>query len=123
MPEPGVTPQPEFQRGTGPEALDFGAASAANDFLGPMFLDDDFDEDEDEFLPSGEEEEFIFGPSQRPAEPITAGAPFGPGPDVGRVRSETDESFVNRLAESFLARTDAGPEAKAWAKRRLESGE
>lgn len=114
MPEAGRTPDPVFERGS---SLDYGDATQAND-LAELF-DDGTVEDEELYVPVGEEEEFLFGPTERPAEPLTAGAPFGPGPAVARSAVEDDEQFSLRVAETIIANPDTGPEAKAWARRRL----
>lgn len=104
MPRAGTTPEPEFRRGSGPRALPKGAAQAANeleDELMPFdqqLLDVEDDDEEDEFVPSNEEDAFIFGPSGRPDEPITAGLPMGAGPNVSSLPFETREEFVNRVA-------------------------
>ena len=71
-----------------------------------------------EFTPRGEEEEFLFGTTDRPAEPITAGAPFGPGPDVSRHAVESDDQLADRMAEQIVAK-GGSKEALAWARRRL----
>jgi len=39
-------------------------------------------EDPVDFTPAGEDEQFLYSPTDRPGEPVTAGAPFGPGPDA-----------------------------------------
>lgn len=41
----------------------------------------------------------LFEPSERPAEPITAGAPFGPGPSLVPLPHETSRSFAIRVAQ------------------------
>ena len=100
MPRPGSTPSPAFKRG---KSLAYGQAGAANDAM--------------EYVPQGEEEEFLFGPTDRPAEPLTAGAPFGQGADVSKYALEDDEQLADRVAEMILAK-GGSREAVAWARRR-----
>lgn len=84
------------------------------------FVDEaEIDDEVDEFVPAGEEEEFIFGPTMRPEEPITQGAPFGAGADLPRLAIETEDQFATRVANMILGNQQAGRESKAWARRRL----
>jgi hypothetical protein len=118
MPEAGRTPEPSFERGSGPDALDYGDAAQANALMG--FVDEaELDDEGDQFVPSGEEEDFIFGPSGRPDEPITQGAPFGPGTDLPRLAIENEDQFATRVAQMIIGNQQAGKESKAWARRRL----
>lgn len=119
MPEAGRTPEPAFERGTGPDMLDYGDAEAANALLG--FVDDaELDDDDDEFVPAGEEESFIFGPTDRPEEPLTQGAPIGPGSDFLRFSYESDDQFTRRVAEQIISLPTAPGEARGFARRLLE---
>ncbi len=51
-------------------------------------------------------DEVIMSPTSRPDEPITAGAPFGPGPNFVRLPSEDDRTFMLRVADE-LSTSDA----------------
>ena len=55
----------------------------------------------------------LFAPTERPNEPITAGAPFGPGPGPAVRRAPT-----GRLAETLsrLASSDDSGTLAAWAR-------
>ncbi len=44
-----------------------------------------------------------MAPSSRPEEPITAGAPFGSGPNYVRLSSEDERTFMLRVAEDLEA--------------------
>lgn len=97
MPEPGQTPQPAFERG---DELAYGEATEANalsDALDEQ-LAEEFADDDEEDAPAGMEEEFLYGPSDRPGEPISAGASFGPGPDASRFGYESDQALLERVA-------------------------
>lgn len=96
----GQTPTPQFKRGS---ALPYGVATRAN---------------EAEFMPQGEEEQFLFGLTDRPSEPLTAGAPFGPGPDISKHAVETEDQLADRVAELLIAK-GGSKESVAWARRRL----
>lgn len=113
MPRPGSVRQPEYQRSTD---LAYGEATAANrqpTERKPLPIDM-------EAGPLGPEEQFLFSPTSRPDEPITAGAPFGPGPNAVVPRSEKRSDFVKRVAgglppeklppkvAEFLRRAQAG---------------
>jgi len=43
----------------------------------------------------------LFGPSQRPDEPITEGAPFGPGSNFVPSPFEDDRAFMLRVADEI----------------------
>ena len=96
MPRPGSTPSPRFKRGG--NSLPYGVAGAANEAM--------------EYKPVGEEEEFIFGRTDRPMEPITAGAPFGPGPDIAPQAPEGAGEFLARVTESMTQ--SATPEVQKF---------
>ena len=58
-------------------------------------------------------ENFLFGPTQRAAEPVTAGAPFGPGP--GQFSPQEVPAAVRRslpLLQSLAADPDAPPQLR-----------
>lgn len=99
MPRPGEAPQPQFKRG---KSLAYGQATAGNRGLA----------DVPDFQPSGEEEEFLYGPTDRPGEPVTAGAPFGPGPDVPSRGPEGPQEFLQRVAQTLP--TNASPEVQKF---------
>jgi hypothetical protein len=67
--------------------------------------------------PSTPETDFLFGPSDRPDEPITAGVPVGPGPDVTRRLYETDEQFLGRVARTLVSAPGADRSLQAFAKK------
>jgi hypothetical protein len=55
----------------------------------------------------------LFAPTERPDEPITAGAPFGPGPGP-----QAQQRPAGRLAETLgkLAQSDDSGTLAAWAR-------
>jgi len=112
MPEAGRTPSAEFKRGD--NNLAYGDATYANELLG---LSEPDDSDLEEFVPAGDEDEFLFGATDRPAEPVTTGAPVGPGADFTRFSVESDRDFRRRVAESILSRPGVSKDTKAWAAR------
>jgi hypothetical protein len=59
----------------------------------------------------------LFGPSRRPDEPITAGAPFGAGPGAVRFAHETDRQFLRRVADDLAASPDAPKDVQRFAER------
>lgn len=117
MPQPGDVRAPEYKAG---ESLPWGGATQANraDRAPSLFTPDTPPP------PATPEDQFIFGPTMRPNEPVTAGAPFGPGPMAPSVgpRNIPDSQFlrdaVARMApqqqslpprvQEFLSRVEAG---------------
>lgn len=64
-------------------------------------------------------EDILFAPTDRPHEPITAGAPFGPGPSFTRYAHESDEDFKMRVAAQLLSSPVASSRVKSFATRIL----
>lgn len=48
-------------------------------------------------------DEALFGPTMRPSEPLTTGAPFGPGANFIPRPDEDDRSFTLRVADTLEA--------------------
>lgn len=110
MPEAGRTPTAQYERG---DSLAYGQASAANQLAGlaaPV-------REPEPYAPTGDEEEFLYSQTDRPAEPLTQGVPAGPGADFTRHAIETDDDFKHRVAASILSRPGVSRETKAWATR------
>lgn len=115
MPEPGQVRQPEYRQGG---SLPYGEASQLNALMGLMPPP----EEDDAYQPQGDEESFLFGPTDRPDEPITAGLPFGEGPDVSREDARSDADLLTQVSRLLSERPDAPKEVKAFA-RRVARGE
>ena len=77
------------------------------------------DEAADFAQPTGKDA-LLFGPTNRPLEPVTAGAPFGPGA-TSSLRLD-DDALVRRFVDEMAARRDAPEEIKSFA-RRVARGE
>ena len=91
------------------QGLPYGANALVNDMSEDIpdddeFVDDDFDEIGD-FQPVDDDEAFLFSPTDRPDEPITAGLPFGDGPNmpISAIRGETKQDFALRVANELTA--------------------
>lgn len=114
MPRPGEVRTPSFQRG---EELPQGAATEVESLLAalPLPPEDDQDFEEEEFQPANDEEAFLLSASDRPSEPITAGAPFGPGRDFPTGAFESESDLRDRIASEFEASDSA--ELRAYALR------
>jgi hypothetical protein len=69
---------------------------------------------------SGGYDEALFAPSHRPDEPLTQGAPFGPGADFTPYSYESDQEFMARVARE-LDTPDAPREVRDFV-RRLRQG-
>jgi hypothetical protein len=76
-------------------------------------------DDEEEYTPSSPEEEFLLSASDRPAEPLTAGAPFGAGPDASRYGFTSNEGLLRSVAERALADPALDPTARTFFSRVL----
>jgi hypothetical protein len=59
-------------------------------------------------------DEALFAPTDRPDEPITAGVPFGPGPGITRLPSETDRAFALRVADLLEQRPEVSERLRAY---------
>lgn len=109
MPRPGqIVPR-------APEGSEHGATAALQRLAGavrvpretralPVEIEDDLNDGYDEAL---------FAGSARPDEPITAGAPFGPGPLALRRSLETDRAYMLRIAD-ILERSSVSRELAAY---------
>lgn len=113
MPEAGRTPTPAIKQG---DSLAYGEAAAANALMhlapSPGVVEDDI-----AYEPTGDAEDFIYGGSDRPMEPITAGAPFGSGPSAPLGAFQTDSDVVRSVASRIETSPTASAETKAWAAR------
>ena len=69
--------------------------------------------------PQNDIEAGLFGPTRLPDQPITAGAPFGPGP-MGIPPASADDRLLTFVRS--LATDDAPDEVRSFADR-LERGE
>lgn len=116
----GQTPTPQYKRGKGADSLSYGEAVSANDMLAQMAPP--MEDGSELYQPSGPEEEFLFGPTDRPNEPITAGAPFGPGPLAPKGSFRTERAQVATVAELVRTNPQVSAEARAWAAR-VQAGE
>lgn len=114
----GQTPTPQIKRG---KDLPYGEATTANEMLGQLAPTPGI-QDAATYQPQGNTEGYIYGPTDRPTEPITAGAPFGPGPAAPIGSFQTDSDVVANVAAQIAASPAAGKDAKAWANR-VKAGE
>lgn len=69
-----------------------------------------------EFQPADNTEAFLYGPTDRPSEPVTAGAPFGPGPDAPLTAAPTPQQFVQNVIAT-IPQDSLDPEVAAFARR------
>ena len=111
MARAGETPTAQFQRG---DQLDYGAASAANSLMG---LVPPPENPQDQFQPRNDQERFLTSPTDRPNEPLSAGAPFGPGAPGLRNMGESDAQVVARVTAQAAEDPAAPPVLRAFAKR------
>ena len=100
----GDVPAPAYKRGD--NNLPTGSVGGLNDAAA-------------EFQPQTPQDQFIFGPTSRPEEPVTHGLPFGPGagPIIRSPESDTDKRKA--LAYELLNSPNSGTETKRLAKRML----
>lgn len=111
MPRAGTTPQPAF------EAQGYGTAQQANDLAGMFPFASDSSAPVEDYQPQTPEEKFLFGPSDRPNEPITHGAPFGAGSSHAPAAYESDDALISRVATQVASSPTANPDLKAFAAR------
>lgn len=109
----GQTPGPAYKQGDMPvgsvsDITDLEQAYPFAEMTGP---------EDQPFTPSTPQEKFLFGPTDRPNEPITHGAPFGAGPAYPATAFESDDALLQRVAEQIGGLPTAAPELKAFAAR------
>jgi hypothetical protein len=63
-------------------------------------------EEEEDFGSLDEEDDLVFGPSERPDEPLEAGMPFGDGPDIPKAAIIDPKERLRRFASSAAATSD-----------------
>jgi len=107
----GETPTPAYERGT---ELPYGAAAAANRRF--TAIEEPPLPPEEEFKPATPQEAFLFSPTDRPNEPASHGAPFGPGADYTPYEYESDQDFLARVAGE-LDTPDASREVRDFVRR------
>ncbi len=110
----GRTPEPQIKQGKGPEALPWGEAAQVNDAIGLIPPPD-----ENNFTPQGDAESFLFSPTDRPNEPVTAGQPYGAGPAAMAGQHESDDQFVARIAAQVKQDPAAPKSLRQFAERAL----
>lgn len=120
MPRPGQTPGPAYE--TGQElpkgsATDVAQLQQAVPFAQTLQALASQDAGEPEFTPGNAAEAFMFSPTDRGQEPITAGAPFGDGSNYVRQSYESDDDLMQRVASSIAAKPDAPAEVKEFLAR------
>jgi len=113
LPEPGQAPQPSIKKGSGPAALAQGEAADVNDLVGLV------PPDNPPYQPSGEGEQFLYSPTDRPGEPFSHGLPFGAGAQVVPGSQETDDQLVTRIAAEVSKDPGAPKQLKQFADRAL----
>lgn len=113
MPEPGRAPEPLYK------GLPYGANALANARAAdiPDGTDAAPQDEMADFTPSTPEENFLLGPTDRPAEPLTAGYSFGAGSGSPRNGFESSADFLNRVADELTADAQAPKEVRAFAER------
>src|SRR5438874_762089 len=84
-----ATPEVQFRKG---DELAQGQASAANSLMGLIGTG----QGPEPHQPANPEEQFLFSQSDRPNEPITHGAPFGPGANTVRGAFSSDADVVQQ---------------------------
>ena len=106
----GEVPTPEFKQG---DSLQYGDAAQANALLG---LVPPVQDGSNDFQPKGPSDQFLVAQTNRPGEPVTAGAPMGAGPNIVSGNYATDDQVVQQTAAS-LAAAPVSADTKAWLDR------
>lgn len=110
MPEPGQAPQPSIKKGSGPAALAQGEAADVNDLVGLV------PPDNPGYEPSGEGEQFLYSPSDRPKEPFSHGLPFGKGAYATNT-FQSEDDLVRQVSNEVLKDPAAPGILKRFAER------
>jgi hypothetical protein len=74
------------------------------------------------FQPQSPEQEFLYSQTDRPNEPITHGAPFGPGPSLAVAASESPQETLQRIGQQVGESAYATPEVQAFL-HQIQNGE
>lgn len=109
----GQTPTPAYKTG---DNLAYGAAQTVAELEATMPDLQDSSQDEP-YQPQTPEEQFLFSPSDRPDEPATHGAPFGPGANFTRFSYESDNQFLARVATDLQTDPNATQEVRNFVAR------
>ena len=110
MARAGETPQAQFK------GLAYGENQDVNS---QVLLDSSPPHDPNEdFQPSTPDEQFLYGPTDRPAEPLTAGSPFGPGADAPSI-DVTPQQFIRNVVDTVPPES-VDLEVAAFARRVAE---
>ncbi len=96
-----------MKQGQGAQALPWGEAAQVNDLVGLVPPPDQPD-----FQPQGDQQQFLYGPSDRPQEPFSHGLPFGPGADI--TSPDTEQQFREATARQLSQSPNQSPEVKAF---------
>lgn len=64
---------------------------------------------------------WLFSDTDRPDEPISAGAAWGAGPNFTKLPAESDMEFRRRVASTLLKDPNTSADTKAMAYRMLEA--
>jgi hypothetical protein len=102
------------KQGQGAQALPWGEAAQVNDLVGLAPPPD-----EPGYQPQGDQDQFLYGPSDRPQEPFSHGLPYGPGAAFTPDQGEGDDQFVKRIASQALNDPAAPKQMKQFAQRAL----
>ena len=111
MAKAGETPQAQFKQG---DNLAYGEAAAANSLMGlvgPAVQPEPHQ-------PQGPEDQFLFSPTDRPNEPITHGAAFGPG--AGAIQGPSDDQLVEQVSQQALNDPAAPTAMRRFAQRQAQ---
>jgi len=120
MPRPEQTPGPayktgnELPRGTAQQVADLEAASLGMQVAEVAASGEPGDQ---RFEPRDDEDVFAFSPTDRPDEPLTQGAPFGPGASFTPYAFESQQGMLQRIADQMASQPNAPDEVRAFANR------
>ena len=116
------TSKPKAKKGpAGPEQLPQGGASQVNAGLSLVpSPDPTLIAATEDIEPQGrvtEHDDILFAGTDHPNEPITTGAPFGPGANFTTQGPERDSEFLARAAAEIAASPAASPRVRAFVAR------
>ena len=109
----------EVKRGQGTEQLPYGGAKQVNEMLpatpfsdlAPPVEDVEIGTDETGF------DGLLYNPSDRPTEPITSGASFGPGPNAPNIPGLREGEYVRRVASELASSPGLTSKSKSFLAR------
>jgi hypothetical protein len=99
--------------------LPYGTNALTNDMAQGALdanVEPDVNPEDEQYVPQTDEEQFLFGPTDRPDEPLTTGMSFGPGANItsAQIKDESTQQFTARIANTLRTEGENSPGLKKF---------